>query len=311
VSAPTTPACTSSEEPFGDFHADAGLTGLEGLVIRLPQLAPSGVEEHAVAGLKGETLHALIFQRALDVGQGHDVTGLQHLDALEGRDVEQDAARHDRVELFDTEFLQAGLAEDIRFRKAIVVAHVACVGDAVRRNADMAEPVELGADLADLRGDDFVLVDDGIGAGRAAAARARALQIEGPATERGDRAVVFAAQLVDLARVDLGQSPQYDLGPGVPVGRPGFVALAPQGVRPPALADRSFGRADHPGFSLAVLPGLRAAFGVSLAGQAQAKRDRAEHRECSICTHSLFLLVAWIDRHCPNSAINRGDRHPG
>ena len=128
-------------------------------------------------------------------------------------------------------------------REAVVehlVVQVARLADA---RADMGETVELGADLANLGGQDLVVPDHLVLPERAAGRGARDAQREDALAEQRHAVFIDAAEAVDLALLDQAGRVQRDLR-GHVVGGAGLVTFAPA-RRPPFLGDR---RAFDPAF---------------------------------------------------------------
>ncbi len=122
------------------------------------------MHEHDVAGAN---FRALPLERAAQIGERDLVAALEPRDAFERRDVDEHAARHERADVLDAE-----LREPVGLRElAPVVAVVEQVAD-----ADVAEAVELRADLADLGADDLVVIHRAIRAHRPEGLRNRRLK---------------------------------------------------------------------------------------------------------------------------------------
>ncbi len=86
--------------------------------------------------------------------------------------IDQHAARDDRMELLDTEAFEPVGGGELPFDEAVVEAHLLAIAVRADLHADVAETVELGADLADLGRQELVVPDDLVGAERAAGRRA-------------------------------------------------------------------------------------------------------------------------------------------
>src|SRR6185369_1355257 len=170
------------DEIAGSFEADARRARAELGVIDHPERAPARVHEHDVARMN---LGPLLLQRALQIRERDLVPAVESLDALVARDVHEHAARRDRADVLDAELLESiGLCEI-----EPVVAVVEEVAD-----ADVAEAVELRADLAELAAHELVVIDHLVRAERAE--RLRNLQAEVARAEDRHAALVRAAELV-------------------------------------------------------------------------------------------------------------------
>ena len=101
-------------------------------------------------------------RRCLQVARGDDLADLHPLDALRTGHVEQHAAREEDADVLDPELRQAVGRAELRALEAVVEVVVAADPD-----ADMAQAVELGADLADLAAEQLVVVDPLVLAARA------------------------------------------------------------------------------------------------------------------------------------------------
>jgi hypothetical protein len=77
--------------------------------------------------------------------------------------IEQDAARDDRVEFLHSKVLQAGAGRELPFHEAVVEAHLVAFAIGTELHADVAEAVELCADLADFGSDELVMIDQLLG----------------------------------------------------------------------------------------------------------------------------------------------------
>ena len=131
-----------------------------------------------------------------------DLLARIHHAALHGLDVDQMAAREQRLQLLGAELLQAVGVADLGGGEAVVEMHLALVAVLAELDADMAEAVELRADLADLGGEKFVVIDQLVRAERAAGRAAGNAQREGARAEQRHALLVGAADLVDLAVAD-------------------------------------------------------------------------------------------------------------
>ena len=128
------------DEPLGRFQADSGLPAVELVVVLHPELAPARVEEHRIALLDVGLLHVLLLQSRLQVGDGDLLPGLHHR-ALQGLEIEQVAAREERLHVLDAELLHAVGAVHFLIGDAVVVAHLALVAVLAHLDADMGVPV--------------------------------------------------------------------------------------------------------------------------------------------------------------------------
>ena len=88
-----------------------------------------------------------------------------------------------RLQLLDSELLQAIGVADFRRRVAVVEAHLGLVAVLAQLEADVPEAVELGADLADLGCQELVMVDELVRAEWAARRSARDTQGKGARAE--------------------------------------------------------------------------------------------------------------------------------
>ena len=140
---------------------------------------------HDVAGAN---LDALALERASQVRERDLVAAVEPRDALERGDVDEHAARHERADVLDAE-----LREPVALRElGAVVAVVEEIAD-----ADVAQTVELRADLADLGADDLVVIHGPVRAERPV--RLRNPQAEMPRAEQRHARLVDAAELIDGA----------------------------------------------------------------------------------------------------------------
>ncbi len=172
------------DQPARGVQPDAGLARIEGGVVGDPVSAPAGMQQHHVA--RAGRLQPLALQRGFEVGGG-DLVARLHRAAAQGGDVQQNAAGEERLDVLDAQLRRAGAAEDLS-RRGAVVEHVRVAAD-----ADMRQPVELGAHLADLGGDEIVHPDDLVRAQRPARQPARAAQREDPVAEKRHVGGVVAA----------------------------------------------------------------------------------------------------------------------
>ena len=142
------------------------------------------LKKHRVARLDVAFLHVLALQRGAQVGDRDLLAGVHHA-ALERPEVEQVAAREQRLQLLDAELLQAVGVADLGRGEAVVEMHLALVAVLAELDADMAEAVELGAGLADLGRQELVVVDQLVLAERAAGRPAGDAQREGARPNSG------------------------------------------------------------------------------------------------------------------------------
>src|SRR5215208_5613344 len=142
------------DDPARHLEADAGLARVEAVVVLHPKRPPAGVEEHGVARLDVARLHVLALERSADVGN-HDLLAGIHHPALHGLDVDEMPAGEKRLQLLDSELLQAIGVADFRSRVAVLEAHLGLVAVLAELDADLAEAVELRPDLTDLGGQEL------------------------------------------------------------------------------------------------------------------------------------------------------------
>jgi len=110
-----------------------------------PELVPAGVDEDRVAWLERGVL---LLQRILEILDGDLVGVRQGLDAFKARYVDQHAPGHDLPPGVDAELGEAAP------RRVLVHLEAVVPGVLVRL---VREPVELRADLPDLRDDDLLV----------------------------------------------------------------------------------------------------------------------------------------------------------
>ena len=208
-------------------------------MVVLPQAVPAGAEHDDVA-LAG-IVDALAFERRVVVVERDRVSLLEHVDALERRHVDQQAAGEERADLLGPHLLEAAGAGDVGELRAVV--EIVVVGpplDAADLDHRMAETVELRADLADLRRDQ--LVHEGLREVLAGPAQRAVRRVAGDAERerppRHQRHVVGIghAECDDLALLDELRGGHPFLGRDV-VGAARLVVGA-ELARPPALVDR-------------------------------------------------------------------------
>ena len=125
----------------------------------------------------------------------------QDVDALQGRHVNQDAARDERADLLDAELLEPVASRRVSDLEAIVHA----VADGL-----MGKAIELRAHLTDLADDQFLVAS--------AAVRLRVhegafgMHIEAARAEKWHRGAEHMAEFDDLAGADQLRRPQHGLG---------------------------------------------------------------------------------------------------
>ena len=101
-------------------------------------------------------------ERAAHVGQRHLVSALEPLHVLVGRQVDEHAARDQRFHVLDAELAEARARVHLGRREAVVEhALRAAVGE-LDLAADVAEAVELCADLADFGRKELVVIEHAI-----------------------------------------------------------------------------------------------------------------------------------------------------
>jgi hypothetical protein len=108
-----------ADQELRGFYADAG-AGLDVLgVVLAVELVPAGVDQDGIARLQRRVL---LLERPFEV-LDRDLVGVgQRLDALEGGDVDQHAAREEHAGLLDAELGEAAAGRDLVGLEAIVVA---------------------------------------------------------------------------------------------------------------------------------------------------------------------------------------------
>ena len=146
------------------------------------------MDDDSVAGLQRQVL---LLQGALEILHRDFVIVAQHLDALEGGDVDQDAAREQRADIVDTELLEAvalGVLVDL-------LAIVPAVEMGLVRKA-----VELRADLAEL-GDDELFVR-AAHVGELVHERALGMHVEAPRSEERHAGAEHVREFEHLAGLD-------------------------------------------------------------------------------------------------------------
>ena len=163
--------------------------------------------------------------------------------------------------VLDAELLETVRAQDLIAGQAVVVAVVALIRALAHDRPDVAEAVELSADLADFGGEKLVVVDQLIAAEGAAGWRAGSAQGEDPRTEQRHAAFVNAADPINAAVLD-----QLDRFKGFlgrhEVGRAGLILRTPA-RRPPVFTQS--------GARIGLLRGQAVARGI--AGKGGARRQ--------------------------------------
>ena len=203
----------------------------------------AGVEEHAVAladlfdsGVLNHLLDVIGRNDARAVGGGRN---RQRVGAAQLGRIEQHAAA-DKALLADILHPEVAHAQDHVAGAALVggLALAAVVEQvALRRaHANVARTVELGADLADLGGDQLVVEDQTVAAERPAGGRARNLEQKATRTEERNVARIVFAERRGLALLHQLDRFEHHLGRG-PIGRAHLVVRAPF-ARPPVLLKR-------------------------------------------------------------------------
>ena len=126
----------------------------------------------------------------------------------------------------------------------------------------MAQTIELCSDLTYFCRKKFIIVQHLAGTKRTASWVARDAHAEFACAEQGHIGGVVVTDLHGFTFFDHGKGAQYYGRLSIPIGRTGFVALAPYRMRPPFGAERRFHFVTiDPRFAFAVLPVARAAFG--------------------------------------------------
>ncbi len=141
------------------------------------------------------------------------------------------AAGEERLAVLDADLGQAIGAADLLLGVAVVVAHLVLVAVLAHLDADMAQPVELRAGLADLGGEDTRRDRRACWRRTGRRSASRGCAGEGALAELGHARFVDAADAVDLAVLDPLHGVE-DLGWRDPVGGAGNIVLAPLGMRP-------------------------------------------------------------------------------
>jgi hypothetical protein len=203
---------------------DAGCAAAEAGVVDEPQRSPARVHEHDVARVN---FRALPFECADEIGACDLVATPKHRHTLESRDVDQHAARRQRADVLDAELREPVAAREVGAVVA-VVEHVA--------DADVPEPVELRADLAELGAHDLVVIHRAIRPHGAIGLRNAQAEMAG--AEQRHPGFVRAAELVHGAARDEVAGLEH-LGRSDAVGRAALVVGAPaRGVEAIGLARR-------------------------------------------------------------------------
>ncbi|MGY4382215.1 hypothetical protein ACVWZ3_009854 [Bradyrhizobium sp. i1.3.6] len=135
------------------------------------------MEHDRVARLDVALGDVLLRQRRLDVSRGDLLPRIHHA-ALERDHVEQMRAGEDRLKLLDAKLLEPVCVANFCSCEAIVESHLALVAVLAELDSNMAEAVELRTGLADLGGQEFVVIDHLIVTERAAGRAAGNAQCE-------------------------------------------------------------------------------------------------------------------------------------
>jgi hypothetical protein len=205
-------------QPVFGGHVDARLAAVVRLgVLHSQPPEPSAHEDHVVRA----DAHALLVERRLEVLRGDDVAGVHAADAPVARHAGEYAAREEYAHVLDAELLQAVSLAELGAAEAVVEVIVAAHAD-----ADVAEAVELRADLADLTAEHLIVVDKAVGAVRAAGRRAGDGKAEVPLAKERHAVLVDPAELIELAVLDQPGRFQ-DLLRRQPVGGAGLVGGPP------------------------------------------------------------------------------------
>ncbi len=160
----------------------------------------------------------------------------------------------------------------------------------------MAESIELRADLTDFRGPEFIVPEDFVGAKRAAGRRGRNTQGELALAEQGHFGRVIMPKAVYLPGLGFGQGALHHFRLCVPIGRTGFVTLAPDRMGPPFAAQRGLHHiAIDPRFSLTGLPVFRCTL-ILRPGHVGKYHEPGQYGYCHQDRHPLH--------NCPLSLLN-------
>src|SRR5262249_8379303 len=210
--------CTRTSVAFVEFD-----------VVLLPQLHMPGTEQHDIALCR--LLDVLFGERLFDVIDGDDIANGQPFPALEGQNVEQDAAREERFDVVHTELLETIGAAYLLLRQAIIVAYLV-----PNHDTDVAEPIKLRPYLADFTAKHLVVVHQLLVTKRTTRGTTRNSDREMALPEERNARLKIHAQAIDLVGLDqlcclkhLGRSDALR-GTNLIVGAPGR--------RPPVLAHR-------------------------------------------------------------------------
>src|SRR5215831_6854967 len=164
-------------------------------VVLLPQLHMPGMKQHDIT--LSRLLDVLFGERLFDVIDGDDIANGQPFPALEGQDVEQDAAREERFDVVYTELLEAVGAADLLLRQAIIVAYLV-----PNHDTDVAEPIKLRPDLADFTAKHLVVVHQLLVTKWTTRGTTRNRDREMALPEERNAGLKIHAQAIDLASLD-------------------------------------------------------------------------------------------------------------
>ena len=237
--------------PFGHVVAcrqpEARLAGIEGRdparflggvigipFAGMPQVTVAGVQEHAISF--GDGVETLLLDHRFDVLVGDDagIVGIhcnrdRQSPAPQGNRIEQHRAAHEPPlrHVLDTQWSQA-VGRDIRvFEESSVVEIVSLRGD----HADMPGAVELGADLANLGGEIFVVVDQLLSPERTARGQSRDGHTPPARAEGRCVLLIYLTEGRHFALLDHLDAFHDRIGCR-PVDRPGHVLRPPHRWRP-------------------------------------------------------------------------------
>ena len=278
------------------LQPDAGAAGVEGGVVGDPVAAPAGVDQHDVAF--GRRADALFLKRRFDVGD-RDFLACIHRPAPHGGDVEDDAAGEEGLHMLHAQRLDAVGPGDFGNQFAIVEPVALFAAD-----ADMRKAVELGANLADLGGEEIVHPDHVIRRERPARQPAGAAQRKGPRAKERHFRLICAADRKDRAGLHQRHG-LHRLGRGHQVGRAGLIVrpvfrLGPVGGvarRHRRSGEERRGQAGGDG------EGLHWGFLPFLMFRAASQAARGE-----IITRVSRALVRFVNRTSPLGRFSRQDR---
>ena len=213
------------DHPARDFEADARLAVVVAVVVLHPERSPAGIEEDRIARFDVVFLHVLALQCRPDVRERNFLARVHH-PAFHRLDVDEMAAREQRLQLLGSELLQAIGVADLGGGEAVVEMHLALVAVLAELDADVAEAVKLRADLADFGREELVVIDELVRAERAAGRATGNAQRECARAEQRHALLVGAADLVDLAVANPFDGIE-NLGRRDVVRGSGFVGRAP------------------------------------------------------------------------------------